>query len=257
MKFVNALLTLATASSVFSFTINTNRGLYLTDNSNDDPYVKFVYNKLIKECRDDLDKTGIFIECTSVKNYNMNNYEEMCKNRSSPSCVKFFEDPLAEAPNCKNDQIYNNFIAVTRDYNPKENYNCLRITDNKLCPTVIQTFETGSFHDEAVKETCKSKACTEGLIKQFESSIKNAEINNNLFNTDEGSNNIATLEEQINVYKTFIELLKSPQCTAQAVDDLAQSSYIVAEAEEKSSTYNIKTTSVLFTTLSLLLAYLL
>lgn len=56
-------------------------------------------------------------------------------------------------------------------------------------------------------------------------------------------------------YRETIELLKSSNCTSQAKDDTATTTYIVNE--ESSRANSIKTTSILFTTLSLVLAYLL
>jgi len=257
MKFLNALLSLAAASTVLSFNVNLRDGLYLTDSSIAADEKDPLYEKFTKECQEDLDKTGIYSDCIDSRGFNLTTFEDRCKVITSQKCVKFGENPLADLPKCTNDPVFTEYANSLKGHDPKKNIYCLRSAEGKLCPTVNAEITNGSFTDDDVSETCKSKACTEGLIKTFELSIQNSEstykLNSLVDEKIEGR--IITVEESNKAIQYFIDLLKSSNCTSQAKDDTATTTYIVAD--EKSCANSIKISSILFTTLSLALAYLL
>lgn len=252
MKFYNVLLTLVAASSVLSF--NARGGLYLTDSTEKKHPI---YENVSKECQEDLDKTGIFSNCMDNRVLSVETNEERCKKLSSQLCVKFYENPFAELPNCEKDPIFIQYTNVIKGINPKKNLYCL-YNEGKLCPTVNKELSKGSFGDEDVLETCKSKACTEGLINLFEVSVENAEASVKLGvllkQIDEVESKMYTKKTK-EFYGGYVDLLKSSKCSSQAKDDTATATYVVAE--ESSSANSINIINILFTTLGLVLAYLL
>jgi len=252
MKFYYVLLTLVAASSVLSF--NARGGLYFTDNTKKkDP----IYENVSKECREELNKTGIFSNCMDNRVLSVETNEERCKKLSSQLCVKFYENPFAELPNCEKDPIFIQYTNVIKGINPKKSLHCL-YNEGKLCPTVNKEFTTGSYEDEDIFETCKSKACTESLISFFEVSAKNAEANVKLSVLLQGLDEEKYemyIEHFKESYGKYIDYLKSSNCTSQAKDDTATATYVIAE--ESSSANSIKITNILLTTLGLTLAYLL
>jgi len=252
MKFYNVLLTLVAASSVLSF--NARGGLYLTDSTEKKHPI---YENVSKECQEDLDKTGIFSNCMDNRVLSVETNEERCKKLSSQLCVKFYENPFAELPNCEKDPIFIQYTNVIKGINPKKNLYCL-YNEGKLCPTVNKELSKGSFGDEDVLETCKLKACTEGLINLFEVSVENAEASVKLGvllkQIDEVESKMYTKKTK-EFYGGYVDLLKSSKCSSQAKDDTATATYVVAE--ESSSANSINIINILFTTLGLVLAYLL
>ena len=252
MKFYNVLLTLVAASSVLSF--NAKGGLYLTDSTEKKHPI---YENVSKECQEDLDKTGIFSNCMDNRVLSVETNEERCKKLSSQLCVKFYENPFAELPNCEKDPIFIQYTNTMKGIDPTKNLYCL-YNEGKLCPTVNKELSKGSFGDEDVLETCKLKACTEGLINLFEVSVENAEASVKLgvllkqIDEDKSEMYIRLNKE---TFGKYLDHLKSSNCTSQAKDDTATATYVVAE--ENSSANNIKITSILFTTIGLALAYLL
>jgi len=98
----------------------------------------------------------------------MTNYESVCKLQSSKKCIKIFKNPFAKVPKCKNDPIFKGFPKNYRD--PRKIYNCLQRAEGQLCPTVMEEFTKRYFTRDAILETCKSKACTEGLAMSIPNS---------------------------------------------------------------------------------------
>jgi len=252
MKFYNVLLTLVAASSVLSF--NAKGGLYLTDSTEKK---HLIYENVSKECQEELDKTGIFSNCMDNRVLSVETNEERCKKFASQKCAKFYENPFAELPNCEKDPIFIQYTNTMKGIDPTKNLYCL-YNEGKLCPTVNKELSKGSFGDEDVLETCKSKACTEGLINLFEVSVENAEASVKLGvllkQIDEVESKMYTKKTK-EFYGGYVDLLKSSKCSSQAKDDTATATYVVAE--ESSSANSINIINILFTTLGLVLAYLL
>jgi len=252
MKFYNVLLTLVAASSVLSF--NAKGGLYLTDSTEKK---HLIYENVSKECQEELDKTGIFSNCMDNRVLSVETNEERCKKFASQKCAKFYENPFAELPNCEKDPIFIQYTNTMKGIDPTKNLYCL-YNEGKLCPTVNKELSKGSFGDEDVLETCKLKACTEGLINLFEVSVENAEASVKLGvllkQIDEVESKMYTKKTK-EFYGGYVDLLKSSKCSSQAKDDTATATYVVAE--ESSSANSINIINILFTTLGLVLAYLL
>jgi len=269
MRFSTVLLTLAAATSfVLTKRIEDqlNKVLYLTDigaSTNADPttdinniFSKKFLNKLTKECRDEIEKTNNDCLNSLSSTSTSEDYNNMCKKISTETCLKFFKDPLTIFPKCANDPTFKDEVILIQSINPKENYNCLRDKEGNPCPYTsanINGFNSTSFR-EAILETCKSKVCTENLITSLDSNIKNIDIFFRLQSEKGDEKLVEFLKGQIiKMYNEVVDYLKDPKCTSQAVDDTATTTYLVAESGANS----IKITSALFTTLSLVLAYLL
>jgi len=268
MKFSTTLLSLVAASSVLSFTINTKGGLNVVENSTDSVETtsssstgpKSFFDNLTKECREDLEKSGLYEDCIAKQsNINSSNHEEICKMISSDKCIKYHENPLAEAPHCVNDTVYNEEISINKNNDPKRNYFCLRGTKGNLCPVTKTYLTQHSFSEADVVATCESKACTEGLIDYIQNSIDNNERFYKIHGEQNKDGQAYDSELTKKVLQSYLDILKNENCTADAVDDKKVSTYI---AEGKNNDYssganNVKSTGILFTTLCLVLDYLL
>jgi len=245
MKFSTVLLALATTSFAFAEITNTT------------PFKDATFvTKLTKECREDLEAKGnLYQDCIETYEYDYNSIEDMCNLLSSKKCKDFYKDPLAVVPKCANDELFKKDMTLYKGIDSSKTMNCLVNAEGKLCPTIEQSAKGQSLTDEAVLETCKSKACTEALIEAFQRSIDTVDLYTEIH--DELLMNGAKYRPDITKekYGGYIEILKSEQCTSQAKDDVATYKYL--GADEKSGASTIKFSGALITTFGLLLSYLL
>jgi len=220
--------------------------------------IKKFLSLLTEECRGEVENSDIYKQCNSNA-MDMSNYEEICKSFNSKQCEDYYKDPLSFVPKCTNDEFFNLSISSFKGKDVTKNYYCLVVDDNKVCPVAEASLNGEAVSEKLLEETCKSKACIEGLIKMFEDSIESAEEYTKLLQmTKEGTFYDAGATKK--VLGQYVEFLKSEECTSQAKDDLATAKYIGAEEEEKSEesgANTIKSSGILMTTLGFLLYYLL
>jgi len=253
MKFTTLLLSLASTSYVYSMipSFNHKSGLYLVDSTN-----KFL-STLTEDCRKDLEKDNVYADCAGSEGVDKSNIDEKCKLFNSKKCIDYYKDPLAVAPKCANDEVFKKEMLYYENFDPTKIDSCLRIAEGKFCPIPENSLNGLPITDDTLLATCKSKACIENSIYLFEQSIKNAEITASIHQelaSSEGSFiNAEYTKRQLGQY---VDFLKSENCTSQAEDDLAIAKFVGVVDAESSATI-IKTSSVLFTTLGLLLYYFL
>jgi len=232
MKLSSILLTLAASTSVYS---KTTEFLLFSEKemANDDAYDNSrapLLNKVSKECREDLVKDNIYIDCFNppVGRMNLNNAPEKCALFVSEKCNKFNMDPLSVVPRCANDETFKLILPYISIDQAKKNINCYRNDKDEYCPSAVKTLIGGYIDDKDVHETCKSAVCTERLIEIFEIA-KNGTMEYYRATVGENLPENFDLESSNKVLAEYVDFLKSQNCTSQAVDDRATVKYFEAE----------------------------
>jgi len=213
------------------------------------------------ECREDLVKDNIYIDCyeSPLGRMNINNLAEKCVILVSEKCQKFNSDPLSVAPRCANDEVFQKILPEISLEQSQKNINCLLINDGEVCPTVKKNMRGSGFGKETIEETCKSAACTESFINNLEYN-RNSTRESRLARMDSVTAASFDFDALYKELDETIAFLKSQECISQNKDDKATARYINAEnyKEYKSGATIIKCTSgILFTTIGLMLTYLL
>jgi len=214
MKLYAIFLFLAFATSVYS--INSPLFLKGYDEKN-----RFI-NELTKECVEDLERNNLFDDCIF---YDENlDYKEKCVLENREKCINYRKDPFTMVPKCANDS----FLKMVMESNGENDFACFINAEGKFCPIVENDLNgTGEVTDEVLLETCKSKACTEGLIKSYEYEFQHVEakakyslwFNGKTHYTESEYLNLCNFLKTI--FKKHIELLNSEKCTSQSKDDIA------------------------------------
>jgi len=178
------------------------------------------YDGLSDICIEEQDNSE-YNEC--MENLNMDNYKQVCSNFKSEKCQKFFNNPLDYFPICKNDPIIREFYqpAIIDYFKISYELICIYDENNNLCPFGLSVI-TKSGADKFIKETCKSKICTNSTIKICKKMTKDILLayENSPFTIGKYTNN------ELNSYKKIIEVLESKECKIKNVTSKANSIYI-------------------------------
>jgi len=231
MKFFKSFLTVLAASSTFGLVIPTKRQEPL-DMKCQEAIVK--YTNEYKDCKN---KVASYRNEEELKNF--------CAKMNTDKCQKFYTTSLTTIPECKSsDQNQKSYIALL-DVALKEGLSQIKIgcaTDEQgnFCPLTKIRFSDAmteqkeqEVFDIAVKESCKSKKCSDIFI----SSIENLEkISDELIGTisnikdypkdkldqlkKELDDDLKDINEDPTISKA-LKYLKSAECAAEANSNLA------------------------------------
>ncbi|ORX78893.1 hypothetical protein BCR32DRAFT_328356 [Anaeromyces robustus] len=262
MKLSTILLTLATATSVYSKSVNETT-FSEKDMAQDDaydneraPFLKHVG----KECFEDLTKDNIYIDCFGAPTgrINLNNVNEKCALFDTDKCKKFYEDPSAVAPKCANDEAFKKLLPYLKPEFSGKNILCLRTPENEMCPVPRKIITQAGYSPDDIKTSCKSAACRESLLEYCTSGSKYTDDFWSV-QMDEATFKEFKTSDAIISYDSCISILNSQDCISQAKDDKATSKIVNATNvnEFKSgSIVNAKSSSSILFTIIVLLAYL-
>ncbi|ORX41397.1 hypothetical protein BCR36DRAFT_311557 [Piromyces finnis] len=168
-----------------------------------------VYNNLSEECIEEDQHSDISSNCLPY--ITLNNYKEKCQSIKSEKCQNFYNDPNPSKyyPICNQFPQYNEFLqpntlkALTQTYDIK----CLTDENNELCPFSIYSIVKGDKSNVLI-DNCKSKKCTDSLIKFYKSiNIDNLIAYENLTLTS-GEYSY----EELTSFNSFVSILESDEC---------------------------------------------
>ncbi|KAG4089488.1 hypothetical protein H8356DRAFT_1718874 [Neocallimastix lanati (nom. inval.)] len=231
MKFITQLLTILTASTVYSlelFKRDFNAG---------------------PECQKQIDTVKEF-KCIGEQ-ITLDNYKEVCPYVLSEDCSKFFENPFSYIPNCKGE---NDFKALedkkTLNFSKQLKYlDCSTDGDGNLCPVGKDHIQGLQINEYNVGATCKSKKCSIVLNDAL-----TAIVDQTNSQYSEGING----EGFVEVFTILKELLNSATCSAAAKDDTKSTvnAFSKTDTEANSGANSIyKLGNSLLLTFAIVLAY--
>ncbi|ORX42846.1 hypothetical protein BCR36DRAFT_305742 [Piromyces finnis] len=194
-------------------------------------------NSISEECLNEY-KNSEYNEC--LPTITLDNFKGECLKIQNEKCQKFYEDPLKYYPIC------GNFPAFKELYQPNmiksllQGYDiyCQTNENGDLCPFSINVI-TKNDNIEILNEQCKSKKCTESLLKVYKEISKDqyTAYENSSFTSGNYS------DQDLNELNHIISTLESKQC---------KSSH-VSNDNETSDSISIKINNILLISLSLLL----
>jgi hypothetical protein len=182
-------------------------------------YDKF-YEGLSDICIEEQDNSE-YNEC--MENLNTDNYKQICSTFKSEKCQNFFNNPLDYFPICKNDtNIKEYYQPAIMDY-IKISYELICIYDenDNLCPFGLSVI-TESGADKFIRDTCKSKICTNSTIEV----CKKMTMDKLLAYENSPYTKGKFTYKELNSYKKIIEVLESEECKNENVTSKANSIYI-------------------------------
>jgi len=159
MRFFTSVITLIVASALTVAstevkTVNAHEQIYL---------------KLSEDCRSEVDQNAYYNKCLGFADLNENTIKEFCDIAFSDDCIKFYKDPLATLPKCKDDPVmqkyaeYNKNTAV--DYNK---FYCEGPSEGKYCPTIELYLKSNNSGLYNYTLNCEYKVCLDNTIKIVE-----------------------------------------------------------------------------------------
>jgi len=164
-------------------------------------------NNLGKECDEEYENSE-YNECFP-SGITLGNYKKACSLINSEKCQNYFKDPLSYHPICKNSPVFSELFQPNNIKTLLQSFEIICQTDekNELCPYSIYSItKTGS--DKVLHDQCKSKKCTESLIKVLKelsidqlASIESSSFTDGSYTYDE-----------LNSKNTVISKLESDQC---------------------------------------------
>jgi len=219
MKFIIFLIELFSISLTFSSTINRNFVRRDEDTKIIEKRVNVNVNRntldVSMECRNDLNRSSEYKECSDIKFIN-SNYDYLCSVLNSRKCQDFFKNPISYLPNCKNDKTIVDVLST-----PMMKVNmasislmCTKDDNGNLCPAAEASLNNKVIDTNAINLTCKSKKCIESLSYMVEATLDNID--------DIGSLSISNSNNLANTKKVFLALLSnlnSEKCITQIVDN--------------------------------------
>jgi len=196
-------------------------------------------NSLSEECRTEYENSE-YLKCTPA--LTLTNYKDSCTEFKSEKCQNFFKDPLKYYPICKNSpnfaELYQPMIIKTI----LQTYDVLCQTDenDELCPFSLNLMKSSNGNG-VWKDQCKSKKCTESLLKVYKniSLEQYGAIEDSSYTT--GSYSYQELEAK----KELVSLLESKECQDLHITD--------SNINSSSDSITIKISNILLINLSLLL----
>jgi len=172
-------------------------------------------NSLGKECREEYENSE-YNEC--MPTITLSNYKNACSEVISKKCKNFFIDPLSYYPICKNNPVFNEMYQPIMIKTLIQAYDIYCQTDENgdLCPYSLYAI-TKSGGNEALHDQCKSKKCTESLLKI------NKDLNIDQYAAFESNDavNGSYSYEELNAKNDIISVLESDEC---------QSSHVTSDA---------------------------
>jgi len=207
MKFITLLIVLIMTFLACANSVNT-LNILKREVTYDDEAFK---NNLSKECKEELEKSE-YAECEPI--ITLTNYKNACSALNSEKCQNYFKDPLNYYPICKSNPVFNELYQpnILKSLIQLYDIYCQTNENNELCPYSLFAL-TKSGGNDALRDQCKSKKCTDSLLKVYKdmSIDQYASFENTTYAT--GNYNY----EEITAMNDVISALESDDCKSQHV----------------------------------------
>jgi len=251
-----------------------------SDNSNSDNSGPSLSN----ECMKSLNKYNKYGNCLSILNSAdvMSDEEisnEVCNIFNQKECQDFYKKSIFDSPECESSDLFTKTVIENSIYTGylTMNVNCGKDEDNKYCPLteaylsdvdIPSNSDRSAILKKLTKKTCKSKQCTETIVKFFEEYDRSHQKlledvkNNKEMDERKKDDFLTTVKKELenDPLNPIRDYLKSGNCTFAVFSNstytaLSNSTTSIIPEDLDSGTTSIipQYTSVLFITLVLLL----
>ncbi|ORX71749.1 hypothetical protein BCR32DRAFT_305342 [Anaeromyces robustus] len=229
MKLIILLLILTISISTYANTVNFLKLLKRDVSYDEEEFL----NSLGEECRTDYENSDYYNKC--IPEITLENYKTSCSDVVSEKCQKFYDDPLKFFPKCKDISVFKEFHhpVIMKTIQQTNDVYCQTNEEGKLCPYSLSLM-TESNGLKALEDQCKSKKCTESLLKIF----KDIDIDQYTVYESASYTTGSYTYNDINIVNEYISILESNTCKAEHVT---------------SDAINMKSNNILLTLLLLLL----
>ncbi|ORX41422.1 hypothetical protein BCR36DRAFT_588056 [Piromyces finnis] len=227
MRIINLFIILIVSVSSYA---NSVKFLRRDVTANNEELLKI---NLSEECRMEYENSE-YIKCSP--SITLTNYKDTCSDFKSEKCQNFYKDPLKYYPICKDSPIFAEIYQPTMIKTILQTYDTLCQTDEngELCPFSLHLMTNNSGGADVLNAQCKSKKCTESLIKVYK------DVSIDQYATLESSSQTtgSFTYEDISAKNELISMLESNECQS---------------LHSTSDTTTVKTNTTLLVLLSLLL----
>jgi len=212
MKFTNTLMTLIAATSALSFQFDhtlfiKNLNVTLGNDSLSNSECKKNINKIYEPCMN--------------TNINKSNVENECSIYKSEQCQNMFKYGITSLKGCENypDVVKSLYTTLFEVHSNQLNIFCEKDLSGNLCPVGEFLLNNPKNKEPPMSEilaTCQSKSCTEKTLKLYTSYLESLDIiKDSLISINQPTKKINETESK-NLYLSYIDALKSDNCTNQA-----------------------------------------
>ncbi|ORX78892.1 hypothetical protein BCR32DRAFT_281866 [Anaeromyces robustus] len=257
MKLSTILLTFAAATLVYSENLSEaelKKKYMAQDDAYDNGRSPFLMH-VGKECKEDLVKDNLYIDCFGAPpgRININTVNEKCAIFDSDKCKKFYDNPSTATPKCANDEAFKKLLPFFKPEFTGKSIYCLRNANDEICPVSKKILSLDGYNSFDMKKSCKSAACRESLLEYCNANLKynedyySVQTDNEMYK----SFNITAIKES---YNECISILNSKDCISKAQNDKANAEN--ANDVNSGSIITSKSSSAMLFTIIVLLAYL-
>ncbi|ORX76912.1 hypothetical protein BCR32DRAFT_248358 [Anaeromyces robustus] len=221
MNFFNfLLLCLIIAITSNAYFVNIKRDSTL---NNDDSSEKEIEEECFKEFNSSLVNT-------CAPNINLINYKKECANLEVDKCKEFYNNPLDYFPTCKKSSKMQELIPPLMHYLKSAlEIKCQEDEKGELCPLAISLIINYQ-NDEVIEDNCKSKKCTESVIKELKNidslNLKKEDLINSYKNNTNSEKSSTNSEKSSISIKELIEKLESDKCKSKYINTSSNANYI-------------------------------